>query len=121
MVAQLVHAVIVLRPALAAADGGPEIRVVGSVAQGDVPASLYAGVGVVVAVGGEEAGEELGDEGAGPRETGAHDGDVALDGRPAGGADVVVWWGWRLVWGPFYCWGRGEGRTSRVFGIGDDK
>lgn len=121
MVAQLVRAVIVLRPALTAADRSPEIRVVGSVAQGDVPASLYAGVGVVVAVGGEEAGEELSDEGASPRETGAHDGDIAFDGRPAGSADVGVWWGWRLVWGQFYLWGTGEGRTSRVFGIGDDK
>lgn len=54
-------------------------------------AAAAARVRIVMVAVGEEAREELGDEGPGSGETGAHDGDVAFDRGPAGGADVVVW------------------------------
>jgi hypothetical protein len=54
-------------------------------------AAAAARVRIVMLAVGEEAREELGDEGPGSGETGADDGDVAFDRGPAGGADVVVW------------------------------
>ena len=55
-------------------------------------AGLVAGVGAVVAVvavGGEQFGEEAADEGSEKGETGADDGDVAFGCCPVGGADVA--------------------------------
>jgi hypothetical protein len=54
-------------------------------------AAAAARVRIVMVAVGEEAREELGDEGPGSGETGADYGDVAFYRGPAGGADVVVW------------------------------
>lgn len=54
---------------------------------------------MVIVVGGEEAREQFGDERSGSGEAGADYGYVAFDCGPAGGADVVVFFGWLdLVW-----------------------
>lgn len=45
---------------------------------------------VAIAAGGEDVGEELGEECARAGEGGADDGDVAFDGGPGCGTDVVV-------------------------------
>lgn len=87
---QLIHVVVSI--ITAADDGGLELGIWDCASE--VAATCAGGSGcsaaVAVAAGGEDAGEEFGDEGAGAGEGGADDGDVAFDGGPFCGADVVV-------------------------------